>query len=133
MGVCQLRRDLPHRRLDIKVYPRRCFGFALLYFTGSDHFNRSMRLFARKKGWSLSDRALKRVVRVRKGTKVEAGEAVVCESEVDVFIALGLEYKDPTERNCFDIRFLDEDEANAKKGKTAAAQDDENVIGDDDA
>ncbi|TMW55055.1 hypothetical protein Poli38472_013817 [Pythium oligandrum] len=116
MGVCQLRKDLPHRRLDIKVYPRRCFGFALLYFTGSDHFNRSMRLYARKKGWSLSDRALKRVVRVRKDVKIESGESVVCQSEVDVFIALGLEYKDPTERNCFDIRFLEEDEAEARRG-----------------
>ncbi|KAJ0393258.1 hypothetical protein P43SY_008257 [Pythium insidiosum] len=58
---------------------------------------------------------------VDEGMKVEAGEAVVCESEVDVFIALGLEYKDPTERNCFDIRFLDEDEANAKKGGSKEA------------
>jgi DNA polymerase/3'-5' exonuclease PolX len=105
------------------VYPRRYFGFALLYFTGSDHFNRSMRLFARKKGWSLSDRYLKRVVRVRKGVKLESGESVVCPEEVDVFIALGLEYKDPTERNCFDIRFLEEDEAQAKKRKSAGDAD----------
>lgn len=105
--------DLPHRRLDIKVYPRRCFGFALLYFTGSDHFNRSMRLFANKKGWSLSDRALKPLTRVN-GKKVARGESVVCTSEVDVFIALGVDYKDPRERNCFDVKFLDEDEANAK-------------------
>lgn len=120
MGVCRLGEGHLYRRLDIKVYPRRFFGFALLFFTGSDHFNRSMRLFARKKGWSLSDRSLKRVVRVKKGVKLESGESVVCQSEVDVFIALGLEYKDPTERNCFDIRFLAEDEEAAKKGKRAA-------------
>lgn len=96
------------------MYPRRCFGFALLYFTGSDHFNRSMRLFANKKGWSLSDRALKPVTRVN-GVNVATGASVVCSSEVDVFIALGMAYKDPRERNCFDMRFLDEDEANAKK------------------
>jgi hypothetical protein len=35
------------------------FAFALLYFTGSDHFNRSMRLFASKKGYSLSDKVSK--------------------------------------------------------------------------
>lgn len=103
------------------MYPRRCFGFALLYFTGSDHFNRSMRLFANKKGWSLSDRDLKRVACVN-GKKVARGASVVCTSEVDVFIALGMEYKDPRERNCFDIKFLDEDEANAKHKKGGAAQ-----------
>ncbi|RLN92479.1 hypothetical protein BBJ28_00013557 [Nothophytophthora sp. Chile5] len=118
--------DLPYRRLDIKVYPRRFFGFAMLYFTGSDHFNRSMRLFAHKNGWSLSDRALQRVMRVN-GMTVQQGESVICESEVDVFIALGLEYKDPTERNCFDIRFLDEDEANAKRGSKSAARGDGDV------
>ncbi|KAI9908460.1 hypothetical protein PsorP6_004026 [Peronosclerospora sorghi] len=103
MGVCRVSKDLPYRRLDIKVYPRHYFGFAMLYFTGSDHFNRSMRLFAHKNGWSLSDRGLTRVMRVN-GTKVRLGDSVICESEVDVFIALGLEYKDPTERNCFDIK-----------------------------
>ncbi|KAG3138588.1 hypothetical protein PI126_g16855 [Phytophthora idaei] len=108
MGVCRVSKDLPYRRLDIKIYPRHFFGFAMLYFTGSDHFNRSMRLFANKNGWGLSDRALTRVMRVN-GTKVRLGDSVICESEVDVFIALGLEYKDPTERNCFDIKFIEEE------------------------
>jgi DNA polymerase lambda len=44
MGIAKI--GVTHRRIDIKVYPRDSFGFALLYFTGSDHFNRSMRLFA---------------------------------------------------------------------------------------
>lgn len=127
MGVCRLSPAHLHRRLDIKVYPRRSFGFAMLYFTGSDHFNRSMRLHARKKGWTLSDRALKRVVRMKGGLKVDQGERVVCESEVDVFIALGMEYKVPTERSCFDIRFIEEDEASAKRGKPAAHNGEEDV------
>ncbi|KAG7380544.1 hypothetical protein PHYPSEUDO_007054 [Phytophthora pseudosyringae] len=91
----------------------------MLYFTGSDHFNRSMRVFANKNGWSLSDRALTRVMRVN-GTKVRLGDSVICESEVDVFIALGLEYKDPTERNCFDIKFIEEDEAKAKRNSATS-------------
>ncbi|KAI9995835.1 hypothetical protein PInf_012903 [Phytophthora infestans] len=49
------------------------------------------------------------------GTKVQLGDSVICESEVDVLIALGLEYEDPTERNCFDIKFIEEDEAIAKR------------------
>ncbi|KAG3177586.1 hypothetical protein PC128_g16787 [Phytophthora cactorum] len=120
MGVCRVSKDLPYRRLDIKIYPRHFFGFAMLYFTGSDHFNRSMRLFANKNGWSLSDRALTRVMRVN-GTKVRLRDSVICESEVDVFIALGLEYKDPTERNCFDIKFIEEDEAKAKRNSNTTA------------
>ena len=43
------------RRLDLKVYPREEYAFALLYFTGSDHFNRSMRHYAKARGYSLSD------------------------------------------------------------------------------
>ncbi|KAG7398652.1 hypothetical protein PHYBOEH_010701 [Phytophthora boehmeriae] len=112
MGVCRISENLPYRRLDIKVCPRRYFGFATLYFTGSDHFNRSVRLFANKYGWSLSDRALTRVVRVN-GRKIRLGDSVICESEVDVFIALGLNYKDPTERNCFDVKFVEQDALNA--------------------
>ena len=32
--------------------------YALLYFTGSDHFNRSMRHYAKKRGYSLSDHGI---------------------------------------------------------------------------
>ena len=52
MGVCKAPKDTYFRRIDIKVYPKEQYGFALLYFTGSDYFNRSMRLFAEKKGYS---------------------------------------------------------------------------------
>lgn len=48
------------------------YGYALLYFTGNAHFNRSMRLWARKKGYSLSDHSLVPVVRV-KNEKVSEG------------------------------------------------------------
>lgn len=47
------------------------FGFALLYFTGSDHFNCSMRFFAKMKGLSLSDKGLQPVNRVS-GKKVHS-------------------------------------------------------------
>ena len=46
-----------HRRLDIKAYPRKAFPFALLYFTGCGHFNRSMRL-GEKHGLQLNDDGL---------------------------------------------------------------------------
>ena len=59
MGVCRLPGG-KHRRLDIKVYPPDQFPFALLYFTGSGHFNRSMRLRCHKAGWHLNDKGLYR-------------------------------------------------------------------------
>ena len=40
MGVCQLTAQELHRRIDIKIYPRSLLALAMLYFTGSDHFNR---------------------------------------------------------------------------------------------
>eukprot|EP00347_Sterkiella_histriomuscorum_P009071 403342628 len=98
MGMCQLRPDLPFRRIDIKAYPLSQYGFAQLYFTGSGNFNRSMRLFAQKKGYSLSDYGLTPVIRV-KGEKVAEFESVPCETEEDVFKALNLDYKPPYERD----------------------------------
>lgn len=49
MGFCKLPKWHPqysgyNRRVDLKFYAAPHFPFALLYFTGSDHFNRSMRL-----------------------------------------------------------------------------------------
>jgi len=66
-GVCRLCPDKPHRRIDIKVYPETERPFALLAFTGSGHFNRSMRLYARRAGYTLSDHNI-RPAKHAKGT-----------------------------------------------------------------
>lgn len=47
-ALADLPRPLRRRRVDIKVYPWQCLPFALLYFTGSEHFNRSMRFYAKQ-------------------------------------------------------------------------------------
>ena len=39
MGIVALSEGHLARRLDIKIYPIEQIAFALLYFTGSDHFN----------------------------------------------------------------------------------------------
>jgi DNA polymerase lambda len=49
-----------HRRLDIICVPYNEMGCALLYFTGSDYFNRSMRHFAKQRGYSLSQHGIAR-------------------------------------------------------------------------
>lgn len=53
-GVCVFEDEI-HHRIDLKLYPRHQYAFALLYFTGSDMFNRAMRLEAMGKGLILSD------------------------------------------------------------------------------
>ena len=99
MGVCKMPgANSLARRIDIKIYPKESYGFALLYFTGSDYFNRSMRLFADKKGFTLSDHGLIPTSKA-KGSKVSKGIGIPCQTEEEVFKALGLPYKTPAERD----------------------------------
>jgi len=90
------------RRIDINFYPYRERAFASLYFTGPSYFNRSMRLFSKRRNMSLSDRGLflndsneihgQSLKRIKiEGTK-----------ESDIFDALGLVYREPNERDSFD-------------------------------
>ena len=97
MGVGRLNGGL-HRRIDIKIYPREQFGYAVLYFTGSDYFNRSMRLWARKLGYTLSDHGLYPALR-HKNEKVWTGQNISCYTEEEVFKVLQLDYKQPFERD----------------------------------
>lgn len=88
-----------HRRIDLKYYPKDLYGYALLYFTGSDYFNRSMRLFSRKKGYSLSDHGLYAVDRIDNKTKIRSSLSIPCYTEEEVFNVLNLEYKPPHMRS----------------------------------
>ncbi|KAH8077628.1 DNA-directed DNA polymerase [Aureococcus anophagefferens] len=85
MGICRLD-SLPHRRIDVKVYAPQHYACALLYFTGSDHFNRSMRWARRRTAAEIAD------------NKVAVGRPVEFEREEDVFAFLELPYKTPPER-----------------------------------
>ncbi|XP_053245402.1 DNA polymerase lambda isoform X4 [Podarcis raffonei] len=101
LGVCRLPGPgQRHRRLDIIVVPYSEFACALLYFTGSAHFNRSMRALAKTKGMSLSEHALSSgVVRGAGGLKTVPGVALSTPTEKDIFIHLGLPYREPPERD----------------------------------
>nr|XP_057947688.1 DNA polymerase lambda [Doryrhamphus excisus] len=100
MGVCRLPGPQHrHRRLDIIVVPYKEFACALMYFTGSAHFNRSMRAMAKTKNMSLSEHSLNKSV-VRQGsTKVHAGTPLPTLTENDVFSLLGIPYRQPCERD----------------------------------
>ncbi|XP_019744714.1 DNA polymerase lambda [Hippocampus comes] len=100
MGVCRLPgADRRHRRLDVIVVPYNEFACALMYFTGSAHFNRSMRALAKTKNMSLSEHSLNQSV-VRQGSaKVYAGTPLPTPTESDVFKLLGIPYREPCERD----------------------------------
>ncbi|XP_065121497.1 DNA polymerase lambda isoform X3 [Paramisgurnus dabryanus] len=100
MGICRLPGPLQrHRRLDIIVVPYAEFACALLYFTGSAHFNRSMRALAKTKGMSLSEHSLNCHVVRQRGVKLVAGTPLHTPTEKDVFKQLGVPYREPHERD----------------------------------
>lgn len=94
MGVCQLRDDLPARRLDIRLIPLEQFHCAVLYFTGSDVFNKQMRAHALEKGFMLNEYSLRHI-----GVTGVPGEPVPISSEEEIFSYIDYPYKEPNERN----------------------------------
>ncbi|CAG5929006.1 unnamed protein product [Menidia menidia] len=100
MGVCRLPGpDRRHRRLDVIVVPYQEFACSLMYFTGSAHFNRSMRALAKTKNMSLSEHSLNKDVVRRGSVKVHAGSPLPTPTERDVFNHLGIPYRQPHERD----------------------------------
>ena len=89
LGLSHPGATVRHRRIDIKAYPSSGFACAILYFPGSAHFNRSMRLYAKKHGWKLSDRDLTH----------KDGTCVVPRTEQEVFKVLDMEFKSPAQRD----------------------------------
>ncbi|KAK4058384.1 hypothetical protein OIO90_000542 [Microbotryomycetes sp. JL221] len=74
-ALCALPQGGKMRRLDILGVPYDELPAALIYFTGNDYFNRSMRLKARHLGYRLNQRGLyKDVSRARDGTKLTHGQ-----------------------------------------------------------
>ncbi|KAI0505256.1 hypothetical protein F5B22DRAFT_628393 [Xylaria bambusicola] len=76
------------RRIDFLLVPAAEIGAALIYFTGNDLFNRSMRLLARKKNMKLNHRGLF-------GVGVSEGK-----DEKKIFEILGVQWREPHERWC---------------------------------
>ncbi|KAI1535656.1 POL4, DNA polymerase IV (family X) [Pyrenophora tritici-repentis] len=89
------------RRMDLLLVPEEEMGAALIYFTGNDIFNRSMRLLARKMNMRLNQRGLyKDVKREARGEKLNEGVLVEGRNEKKIFETLGVPWREPHERIC---------------------------------
>ncbi|MCJ1243772.1 hypothetical protein MMC30_000969 [Trapelia coarctata] len=89
------------RRVDFLLVPWEQMGAALIYWTGNDIFNRSMRLLASKKGMRLNQRGLfKDVMRGPGRFKITDGELVEGKSEKRIFEHLGVPWRPPEHRIC---------------------------------
>jgi DNA polymerase IV len=89
------------RRIDLLLVPEEELGAALLYFTGNDIWNRSMRLLASKKGMRLNQRGLyKDVLRDYGREKLSEGTLVEGRDERKIFEALGVPWRPPEHRIC---------------------------------
>jgi len=90
MGVCKLHQHF--RRLDIRLLPKDQYYCGLLYFTGSDVFNKKMRAEALNKGFTLNEYSLR---------PLEDGqpqEPLPVSSERDIFEYIDFAYKEPEDR-----------------------------------
>ncbi|KAM3964098.1 DNA polymerase beta-like isoform 2-T3 [Aphomia sociella] len=91
MGVCRLTSESPYRRLDIRLIPCDQYHCAVLYFTGSDIFNKTMRAHAIEQGFTLNEYSLRPI-----GV---TGEPVPLSCEEEIFEYINYPYKKPEERN----------------------------------
>lgn len=71
-----------------RLIPKDQHYCGLLTLTGSEEFGRQMKAAAKDKGFTLSEYGL------RKG-----GKTLPIESERDIFDHIGMDYKEPKERN----------------------------------
>lgn len=89
------------RRIDFLLVPESEYGAALIYFTGNDIFNRSMRLLASRKGMRLNQRGLyKEVMRGKGRVKITEGDLLEGRDERRIFELLGVKWREPWERWC---------------------------------
>ncbi len=89
------------RRIDFLLVPWEELGAALIYFTGNDIFNRSIRLLASRKGMRLNQRGLWRdVIRGQNRERITQGSLVEGHSEKRIFELLDVPWRPPEHRIC---------------------------------
>ncbi len=89
------------RRIDLLLVPEEELGAALIYFTGNDIFNRSIRLLASKKGMRLNQRGLyKDAMRGKGRQRITQGTLMEGRDERRIFEILGVPWREPHQRIC---------------------------------
>lgn len=93
MGFGRLSKKKICRRIDMRCIESESLPAAMLYFTGSGEFNKNMRTFALKKGYTINEYGIYKL----KPDKTK-GEKLNVETEQDIFKVLGLDYVEPQDR-----------------------------------
>ncbi len=89
------------RRIDFLLVPESELGAALIYFTGNDIFNRSIRYLASRKSMRLNQRGLfQNVIRDPGGVMHTEGDLLEGRDEKKIFELLGVKWREPHERWC---------------------------------
>jgi DNA polymerase beta len=99
MGICRLGK-LPFRRLDILLTPPEEYGYALLYFTGSQKFNILVRQHALTLGYTLNEHRLMAI----EGRK--AKPIPVLRTEAEILAFLGIKFVEPKDRESIEALTL---------------------------
>ena len=76
-------------QVDLRIVAPDEFGAAILYFTGSKAHNIKMRQLAIDRGWTLNEYGL---------TDATSGEVIAQKTEKDIYKALDLTWREPTDR-----------------------------------
>jgi DNA polymerase (family 10) len=84
-------------QVDLRILPRRCYGSALHYFTGSKAHNVAVRTLGVERGLRISEYGVFRVPKGKKAEEVgvEEGERIGGAKEEDVFRAVGMDWVPP--------------------------------------
>lgn len=98
-GICQVRPDLPVRRIDILSVQIASWIPFRLQWTGGTYFNRLVKRFAAQQGMHLSDKGLWRNAKKDEGGYLLSGEFVPLRTERNLFEAVGIPYTPPELRN----------------------------------
>jgi DNA polymerase/3'-5' exonuclease PolX len=93
-GVVHLGADGAPRKIDIKIFPKEAYPFALLHFTGSGEMNRQLRAVALSKHLTLSEHGLQAV-----GQTGEKGDWIDIADEKGIFALLGVPFLAPEQRS----------------------------------
>ncbi len=93
-GVFRLDAQSRHRRLDLRLLPSDQYFCGVLYFTGSDMFNKQMRAHALEQNFTLNEYTLRPLDQGH-----QPGKPLPVSSEEDIFDYISYEYRGPEERN----------------------------------